>query len=248
MNNANNPAPDLEAFGALVARIPEVAQLIEYRKSLPPDTSEEAASQLVIARMQEMVLGRMDLAGGFLDQSLWVLLRESLLPELDKLWGPLTVRQALSGLSTLLGVDALIAGYIELAARGVPTYPDVIKGGVVSLPAFRLGQVESSPMVLLAASPMSSLDELIVELRDTCHRDFSGVRVHKVQTYQELARMAELMDRGLNRREITWQLLADRFPEIAAASDEERQRHYKPEYTRKRAALRQMFKRLDTTA
>ena len=245
MTTSSPPDRELAALGSIITLVPEVAELIAFRQSLPSDTAEEDARELVMERLRELLFGRLDVPEGLLKKSIWRLLTKQVIPALRKELGPVTVRDAIAALTATVGLDKYLTDYIEGAAAGAPTFPESFKGGVFSVPAFKIGAFESVPVVTVVVTPLSDLDALLGEVRDRAYRDFKTTPRHRPETYFLLARIAELLKLGMGRREITWQLLADRFPEIAAASDEERQRNYKAEYTRERARLRKMWSRVD---
>jgi len=237
-----------------MSAVPQVAELIAFRTTLASELSAEEVHDLVIARARELGLSLGGVAGdadatappSLLDTSLWDLL-DQVLAALRTQFGEMTAREALERLSASLGLDAALVSYVEQsAASGTPAaFPLPLHGVVFPVPAATIGDFETPPMVCLLASQFSDIEQLSRDLRDQARETFKDCSAPQLSTWEELARIAELFKQDQTREEITWQLLADRFPEIAAASDEERKRDYYDEYKRKRASLYRKFNRIE---
>lgn len=255
MPPADQPDAERKALGKLAAFIPEVSELIAFRDTLPDSATDAERREAILARARELgvlpggdrLITGTTLPSPLLDASLWQVLR-AILGQFEAQYGDLTVRETLLRFSAAAGWDDVLVQFVEEShAEGKPAaLPDFYRGGVTAVSGRRLGEFELPPMVMVVAAPHSDFDGLVEEFRDTCYTHFKGIRTHRPSTYEDLARIAELMDQGLNRKQITWQMLADRNPEIAAASQAQREADYKPDYRRERERLRKMFQRLDT--
>jgi len=250
----NTSDAELRAWGELMAEMPQVEELIAYHESLPRQTKREKRRELVLAKARELglALGGTKLLDGpeipqwVLHASLWDGLRwvvDALAPR----FGAMTVQQLLLKLSDSSGIDNAVYNWVaQTVESGIPApYPAAIRGGSIriELPALD-GCDEREPMLLCAVTPMTDMDEFMADLRDKAHVAFKGYKRPQPGTVAEAARIFAWLKEGKTKEEIAWLLLGERFPEVAAADEETRQRDYKDEYKKERARLRQMVRRL----
>lgn len=245
--------PQLDALGSLVALIPEVDQLVEYRKSLGDGLDEDARGELVLQRARELGLAfggdRLIEAGelppSLLDMDIGTALGMAL-QALPEKFATKTLRDILLRLSAASGVDAFIVRYVEeTVTTGKPgRYAEVIRGDVVPVTLTLPDTDEPLSMVVLVATPYSRIEELVAKLRDTASDTFRDYTVHEADTLYEAGRMYEYKQAGLTHSQIAWLNLAERFPEIRALTLEERKREYGPEHKRELARMRQLRRRL----
>jgi len=245
---------ELQAWGRLTAEVPQVEELVRYYKRLTGRTKPERRRELVLRKARKLgfALGGTKLLDGpdipqwVLDASLWDGLRW-VLDALALRFGPMSVQQLLLKLSETSGIDNAVYNWVaQTAESGTPApYPAAIRGGSIpiELPALD-GSDQREPMVLCVVTPMTDMDEFMADLRDKTHVAFKGYKRPQPGTVAEAARIFAWLKEGKTKEEIAWLLLGERFPEIAAADEETRQRDYKDEYKKERARLRQMVRRL----
>lgn len=245
---------ELQAWGELTAEVPQVEELVAYYKRLSRNTNPVRRRKLVLRKARELglVLGGNRLLDGpeisqrVLDASLWDALR-LLLDGAPLLFGPMTVQQLLLWVSAVGGLDDAVYAWVERTAqsgRAAP-YPEGMRGGSIpfAIPALSKDD-EPTPIVLCAVTPHTDMDSFIADLRDKTYETFKDYSKRKPATVAEAAHIFAWLKQGKTRPEIAWLLLAERFPEIAAADDETRKRDYAVEYKKELARLRQMIHRL----
>ena len=242
-------------MGQLFAELPDMRELLEYRRCLPKGTGAEEVAELVGRKAAELGLSSEKLlvtGAGVevkrLEDNFWLWLGQLVVDSTAK-YGPLTIRQALSRLPGVW--DDFLLDYVERSydTNAPALYIPHIKGHV--FPPFNLGltEADAEPVVLVAVTPYTSLDELMVQVRDACYVAFKDVRVHEPETIADAARILHLRSEGLKPSEVAWRLLEEReeVPVLPIDNKEERARRevdYGDLHRHEMDRLRKMISRL----
>ena len=215
----STPAKDAadRSWGEAIGTLPQVQELVEVRRALPPETSAEEVRRVIVEtanRVRFSVLGIwLPMFAALSEEARATSLQEVLqrllaqpVPQLEDM----TLGDFLDKLSKVGGIEDWLVDYVErYAATGEP--PAALSswtGGVGTLPVGMPG--EQLPIVYALITPLTPLTETLDRLKELCLTEFGSLPQMGPETIVDSAHAYRLYLEDMTNRQIAQELLGDR--------------------------------------
>lgn len=240
----------LEAYGSLLATLPEVQELLEFRDSMTFLDDQDRRSQ-VVTKAESLGFSLLTM---FVPQVSALPESEMNLP-LREVWPliasliatripDISLREGIGLISNKLFWNDFLVDFIEEYHRtGEP--PALYDNAIGGVAWTQIGPVgDRMPVVFAAISPHTPMAELVDDLYKETAEAFKDVPKTLPGTAGEIGRYIHLSRvKKMGNSEIAWLFLSERDEKIASTPQERRKKKFADEYKREMRRLQQMNSR-----